>query len=860
MKKPKRTTAAWIGGAVCVAAACAVLLLGDRGAKAVPASAYADVAAPLEAGAELKALPDATDGVPGMILAAESDRLSLYYDMETTEIAVKDKRQGDVWYSNPPERESDAKASGFEKELLSSQLSVSFRDSVGTLETYTNFAQSISSKQFKAEAIPGGLRVVYTIGDTSLGVDALPRLITKARLEEKVLSKLDSSSAKYVEKRYYPTEADPELLERLDAQVSKPLVLSKMTEAFEKAGYTPDDLAADNAAAGIEGGAASTKPNFTVPLEYRLDGGSLRATVPMGRVEEGAGYQIRSLDVLPFFGAAGSGEQGYMLVPDGSGSLIHLNNGKVKEEQYVQRIYGMDPNDNSWRRGQVSQSARMPVFGLKAGNAAWLATIEQGDALASVAADISGKKNSYNFVHSRFHVRGEDVLELYTGNKVQEIQLLNDRLHRGDLTVRYSFLDHDAASYSGMAAEYRSQLQASGVLQPLQEQGSLPFYLDILGAVDKRKSFLGVPYRSLVTMTTFEQAGSIAEQLKQLGASRVLMRYEGWSSGGAEHGSPDSLRAAGGLGGERGLKALRQQLESQGGLLFPDTAFQRIYRDDGGFKPSADAARFVTREQAELYPYNRALSRMDMTLGSFYLLSPTKLPSYVDAFLAGFKRQDAASGVALRDLGDVLASDYREGRVVQREAAKTIVERELGKISGSVGRTLLVGGNAYAWKDADHLVDVPTGSSGFVLTDEEVPFYQMVVHGSIPYAGQAWNLADEQDMRKQLLRSLELGAAPRFYLSHEPSSKLKFTSFDARFSSESGLWLKEAAALYLEADKALAPVQNDVIAEHVRHPGGVVEVRYAKGTTFLINYSDQPQTVNGRTLAPESYWIGGKAS
>ena len=794
-----------------------------------------------------------------MVLAADSSELSLYYNKETSEIAVKDKRQGDIWYSNPVKRKSDALASGFEKELLSSQLSVSFRDAVGTLTTYTNFAQSISTKQFKPESIPNGIRITYTIGDTSLGVEALPRLITKARLSEKVLSKLDAATAKYVEKRYYPHADNPELLERLDAQVSRTLVLSKMMEAFEKAGYSAEDLAADNADNGIQGSASPTKPNFTIPLEYRLDGGSLLVSIPMSRAKEGAGFQLRSIDVLNFFGAADKEQQGYMLVPDGSGSLIRLNNGKLKEEQYVQRIYGMDPNDNSWRRGQVSESARMPVFGMKAGEAAWFAVIEKGDAMASVAADVSGKKNSYNFVHSSFTLRGEDELELYTGNKVQEIQLLNDQLYRGDIVIRYSFLDHANASYSGMAALYRSRLAADNVLRPLQNEGSIPFYLDILGAVDKQKSFLGVPYRSVVPMTTFQQAGGIAAQLQQQGVNRLMMRYSGWSNGGVNHASPNSLHAGSSLGGRSGMQTLQKQLEENGGELFPDTAFQRIYHDDGGFKPSADAARFVTREQAELFPYNRALNRMDMTLGSYYLLSPTKLPYYVDSFLSDYKKKGAI-GLSLRDLGDVLSSDYREGRVVQREASKRIVEQQLAKIRESVDQTLLSGGNAYAWPYADHMIDVPAASSGFVITDEEVPFYEMVVHGYISYGGQAWNLADEQNMRKQLLRSLELGAAPHFSLSYESSSQLKFTAFSAQFSSESELWLKEAADLYQEIDKALAPVQNDVIAEHIRHPGGVVEVRYSKGTTLLINYSNVAQSVNGHKIEPESYWIGGKAS
>lgn len=399
---------------VAVLACAAVMLIlagsavffSSRGVKAVEASAYMEVTDELEAGTGFTALPDSSGGIPGMQLAADESELSLYFNPETTEIAVKDKSHGQIWYSNPSGRGQDTLASGFEKELLSSQLNVLFRDSIGTLESYTNFAQSISSKQFTAESIKNGLRIVYTIGDTSIGIDALPKFISKTRMEEKVQANLDASSAKYVGQRYYPKEGDPEVLERIDAQVSKPLVLSKMTAAFNKSGYSAEDLAFDNKENGVEGGSGASKPNFIIPLEYRLDAGSLVVTIPVNQVKESGEYQIRSLELLNMFGAADQQSDGYMFVPDGSGSLIYLNNGKVKEEQYVQRVYGPDPNDNSYRRGQVSESARMPVFGLKTEDAAWFAVIEKGDAIASIAADISGKKNSYNFIHSSYTLRG----------------------------------------------------------------------------------------------------------------------------------------------------------------------------------------------------------------------------------------------------------------------------------------------------------------------------------------------------------------------------------------------------------------------------------------------------------------------
>lgn len=857
MKNRKKLVAVLACTAAICILVCSVLLFTSRGAKAVKAAAYMKMTTELEAGAAIKAMPDSSKGVPGMQLVADNSELSLYYSAETTEVAVRDKRQGQIWYSNPPNRSEDAIASGFEKEILSSQLTVLFRDSIGTLDTFTNFTESIANKQFTAESIENGIRITYTIGDTSIGVDALPRYISKVRLEEKVLSKLDAPTAKYVGLRYYPKADNKEVLERLDAQVSKPLVLSKMTAAFVKAGYSDEDLAFDNEENGVAGGGESSKPNFVIPLEYRIDGGSLVASVPVNQVKESGGYQIRSIEMLNFFGAADKENEGYMFVPDGTGSLIHLNNGKVKEEQYVQRVYGLDPNDNSYRRGQVSESARMPVFGMKAGSAAWFAVIEEGDAVASIAADISGKKNSYNYIHSSYSLRGEDELELYTGSKIQEIQLLSEEIYKGDIQIRYSFLSGDKASYSGMAELYRDRLVAENKLQPLKDDEKLPFYLDILGTVDKRKSFLGVPYSSVVAMTSFEQASQMAGQLKSDGINRLLIRYTGWFGNGVNHQTPVKLKVDSELGSKSSFIKLANQLEQSGGMLFPDVAFQQIYHDDGGFVPSSDASRFVTREEAELYPYNRALNRMDMLLGSYYLLSPAKLPYFVDTFM---KKYDSLGmrGISLRDLGSVLSSDFRTSRVIQRETAKKIVEDELSKVDERVDQTMLTGGNAYVWPFADHLINVPTSSSGFVLTDEEVPFYQMVIHGYVDYAGGAINLEDEQDIQQQLLRSVELGSAPHFSWSYEPSSKLKFTHFDKLFSTHYKDWYDQALSMYKEANDVLSGVRNAQMVKHIRHQDGVVEMQYSNGKSIIVNYTDKQVSINGNKVEAQNYWVGGE--
>ncbi|MEO3946631.1 DUF5696 domain-containing protein [Gorillibacterium sp. CAU 1737] len=833
-----------------------IIYTKNVGAPAVSASAYAKDSAELAPGKELEKLSSSSAGVPGMDLVADNANYGLYLQSETTEIAVLDKKSGQIWYSNPQDRNEDAKASPFEKGVLSSQIVLSFRDTVGTLETYSNFAQSIEKKQFKLESIEGGIRVTYTLGDMSLGIDALPKYITKERLEEKVLSKLDESLARYVSQRYYPSKTDANVLERLDDQVKKQLVLNKMIDAFAQAGYTDEDLAADNEAHGAASGADSSKPKFTIPLEYRLDEKGLTATVPVGHVEESSDHRIRTLDILPYFGAAGVQDQGYMLVPDGMGSLIHLNNGKIKEEKYVQQVYGTDLNDNSRNRGQFTESAKMPVYGLKKGNGAWFAVIEQGDALASIAADVSGKVNSFNHAYSTYAIRGEDELELYTGNTIQQIDMLGNKLYSGDIRVRFSFLSGEEASYAGMARHYQNLLVSENKLQALTDEKSLPFYLDILGTIDKRSFFLGIPYQSVASMTTFDQAGTIADQLGKDGISNLQMRLTGWFNKGVNHKTPTKVKVDSASGSKKDLQKLADKLKTMGGELYPDVALQLVYHDDSKFTPASDASRFVTRDVSMLANYDRATNRMNDYYGSYYLLSPSKLPSFTERFSSSYKKLGLSS-LSLRDLGSTLNSDYRNSRTMFRETAKAIASEQLGKLETAYPNLMVAGANSYAWEYARHLIDVPTSTSGFNLADEEVPFYQMVVHGFADYTGEAINLSDEQDLSKQLLRSIELGTAPHFLWSYEDSSDLKLTRYDDRFASTYTNWYDQAVDMYKKADEVLGKLQTKKIVDHVRHEEGVVEVKYEGGTSVFVNYTEKPVTVDGVQVNALDYAVGG---
>ena len=125
------------------------------------------------------------------------------------------------------------------------------------------------------------------------------------------------------------------------------------------------------------------------------------------------------------------------------------------------------------------------------------------------------------------------------------------------------------------------------------------------------------------------------------------------------------------------------------------------------------------------------------------------------------------------------------------------------------------------------------------------------------YAASPMNMSGDQDLRKQLLRSLELGAAPYFQWTYEPSSRLKLTNYDSAYATEYSYWVDDAIALYKQAEDVLGDVVNEKILRHERIQEGVVRVTYTGGTTIIVNYNADAVTVDGTTVGGTDYVVGG---
>lgn len=85
------------------------------------------------------------------------------------------------------------------------------------------------------------------------------------------------------------------------------------------------------------------KAGITVPLCLVLGENYLEATVDVSGIKESKeSRKLTKLSIMNSFGAAGSDDKGYFVIPDGSGALINFNNGKTNAKSYTGMVYGRD--------------------------------------------------------------------------------------------------------------------------------------------------------------------------------------------------------------------------------------------------------------------------------------------------------------------------------------------------------------------------------------------------------------------------------------------------------------------------------------------------------------------------------------
>ncbi len=808
-----------------------------------------------------------------MRLIAENASLELYFDELETDVAVKVKATGDIWFSNPPKASEDAGASAFYQRQMKSQFSIRyFNENVQSSEM-DNYNDAIMEGQFEVAGLDNGITVTYTLGELASKL-VLPEVISEermlsftGRMEEKAAKKVLRYFTLLSLKTMTQAEKDTYLgtypgLELHNIYIlkagTKDYVKEELMGYFVEAGYTVEDKENDIAENGAAEGKA--KPWFKIPLTYTLDQDSLLVSIDPGAIEYNseAGFYLVDIDMLEYFGAAGTEEEGYIFVPDGSGGLINLNNGKVNAPVYSALVYGEDRTltfMKEWK-SEVDEklTVKMPVFGLKTGDKAWFAIIEEGDGYADISAQVSGITSSYNNVYPGFTYLqyGSISLDEIVGSN--SFQMYSSPEFEGVYKIRYGFLHGEEAEYSGMAAYYRDYLIGQGVLTKTDMKEDAAFFVEFIGAIERYKSFLGIKYLATEPLTTYSQALEITGLLKQKDIDNIIVKYSGWAKGGLKGNAVTNTKPSSKLNKHGvSMKEYFEAMEEQGIPVYMDADFQYVYKDKlfDGYNRLGFAPRYFDNTVVQSGEYHISTGSLSGTF--IQMISPYYIGPVTEKFISGTKKY-SLPGISLGNTSYNLYSDLYKSRYTDRQMAIGYYEAALQTLADTYEHGLLGdNANAYTLGYVNSMLNVPMDNNHYRMIDEAVPFYEMVIRGYMNFAGAPLNNSD--DYTTTLLKSVESGADIYFQWIYEDNTKIVDTEYDYLYSVNYKTWLDKAVTDYHRVNEAYEGLQGQTITKHVKLGPGVYKTIYEKGCEIAVNYNKEPVSVDGITVAAQNFAV-----
>lgn len=595
--------------------------------------------------------------------------------------------------------------------------------------------------------------------------------------------------------------------------------------------------------------------SFSVVLKLRDDG--LEMTIPFDSIKEGDEFKLASIEPFPFFEAGSEKEKGAVVLPDGPGSLMTFTEQHPKYfETYSQFIYGGDhafqskvlekvasrpyENVSNWRQ----QFAALPVFGLYREGRSFLGIVTQGDSDAKVNATPGGVRNIKLYRTSvEFLYRNDDVV--FLGDR-GEIPLMQSRMIAGDRQVRYVLLDKDQPGYVGMAQAFRQYLTEEKGVKPVVQE-SVPYQLRLLGGA-RQGDLFGSTFKSV---TTFEEARVIIDALLQQGVTSLEVTYDGWSKGGLIGEQPTHLPAASKLGGTKGLKSLIEYAKERGVRLYLKTNYVRVDVNADGFKQTSEAIRGLNKEVMKSFNPRRS-TRQPRGAG-FYLVRPDAVTDKYVARETDDFADYGVSGLQLGYMGSMLYSDPGSKTQLSRQYTLDSWVKSLDNTRREVGSSAVDYGFGYVLGHVDRIDDVPLDSSHFVYSDRTVPFYQIAVHGLLPYTSKPLNFSDNPQV--DFLRAIEYGALPSYYLTHDQPTKLQRTPVDNMISTAYEDWLPLSVDQYKRAQEALDLVKDAAITGHEQLNGNVYSTTYSNGTQIIVNYGSEAASAGGVSVPAAGFAV-----
>ena len=572
---------------------------------------------------------------------------------------------------------------------------------------------------------------------------------------------------------------------------------------------------------------------ITIPLDISfVDENSFKISIVANDIVD-TYNKLVDITLLPYFGAAGIQDEGYILIPDGSGAAVEFNNGKSSYGTSKYSIYGKDAMDMKDYYVVDSNSLNLPMYALMYGGetpASLVAYVNKGEALSSLNLSVSDSNCPYNTAYFTFNYRPYTLTTILDRtSKAQKFYIASKEAIRDEIfEISYSYFSAEKANLKSVSEYVSNKIFGD---RDKKESKSQNLYFDMYLSVYTQVYTAGIPHNTNVALTSLDDCHKIAEKFKD---SVMLLR--GLDEYGANSGNIDTkFKISRKIGDYNDYCALSEISE-----IYNLCEFSQFKKDKLGYSKLFDSARSVTGETILKHSYNPATLLSDET---FNLISPIKIKTAVDSYMKSIDKKTNVKGLAPLSIGN---SPYTDNMNLNRQDTQIVFTETFEKIKSSNCNLLLNNPDGYAFGYADKIINLPTKSSGQSLIDYDIPFIQMVVRDFVDYSSEPINISG--NMHKSILDAAKTGSNLCFALTFTDYKTLKETELDYLYGTDYSKLENVISDTYSDYTNRNKGIIDSSIVDYKNISQYVFETIYENGTSVYVNYSDKDFVLEDGTL------------
>jgi hypothetical protein len=526
-------------------------------------------------------------------------------------------------------------------------------------------------------------------------------------------------------------------------------------------------------------------------------------------------YRLLGLEFLPEFGAARTGEQGYLTLPNWYGCQTFFD--KAYPREVWQTIYS---SNDQWEN-----VCNAPVFGITRAQGTLCGLVAEGDEDAQLVCRRHWEDTQANSVHPYLVWRWAQEDDMVSGPR----------------KVRYRFAHPDCPQGEGYAfvgVQYRKFLRAErGVQTWAEKERTRPEAVDYAG-----RFFLKIfmAYKDphpegkgkYHCTCTCDEAREILEQCRARGMKKLTVILVGWGQDGHDGKPPTYLPVDERVGGESKMKELIAWCKANDILLGVHTSHCSAYSCSDEFSVD-DLVRHRSGEYWESVIWSGGQAHRVCPEVSLNKHVKRDLPALARLGLHGHHHYDCVGGFVcchspqhpVRLRSEYMELIRQECRVAIETMGGLSTEMPYGQYFG------VMDGFFHCFSNpGDYLRNCGVGR---YFLDRPVPLLAVALHGS-HLCCESVGPRNGITVQERLIEMLDLGLAPQHEVCMRPSPAFGIPAYADRAEM-----LEEAYRFTFGPEGYMTRLGKLDIAGRWEPAPGVSRTLYSDGTTVLVNRSDR---------------------